>query len=77
MKILGCIVFVLAIAGVSFAASLPVCKDLPDHAAVTAALKKAVAVGDAKANGGLALNIWATVVARDGTVCAVTYTGAD
>ena len=53
------------------------CKDLPDHAALTAALKQATAVGDSKANGGLALNMWATVVARDGSVCAVTFTGAD
>ena len=53
------------------------CKDLPDHTALTRALKHAVAVGDPKANGGLALNMWATVVARDGTVCAVTFTGAN
>ncbi len=53
------------------------CKDLPDHAALTRALKHAVAVGEPKANGGLALNMWATVVARDGTVCAVTFTGSD
>jgi uncharacterized protein GlcG (DUF336 family) len=53
------------------------CKDLPDHATLTQALKKAVAVGDPKANGGFALNMWATVVARDGAVCAVTFTGDD
>ena len=53
------------------------CQDLPDHAALTRALKHAVAVGDPKANGGFALNMWATVVARDGTVCAVTFTGPD
>lgn len=53
------------------------CKNLPDHATLTAALKKAVVVGDTKANGGFALNMWATVVARDGTVCAVTFTGSD
>ncbi|MFO1371093.1 MAG: heme-binding protein [Candidatus Competibacteraceae bacterium] len=53
------------------------CKDLPDHATLTGALKKAVVVGDAKANGGFALNMWATVVARDGAVCAVAFTGSD
>ena len=53
------------------------CKDLPDHAALTQALKSAVAVGNPKANGGFALNMWATVVTRDGTVCAVTFTGSD
>ena len=52
------------------------CSDLPDHAALTAALKKSVGVGDPKANGGLAMNMWATIVGRDGTVCVVTYTGA-
>ena len=51
------------------------CQDLPDHPTLTRALKHAVAVGDPKANGGFALNMWATLVARDGTVCAVTFTG--
>ena len=53
------------------------CQDLPAHPALTRALKQAVGVGDPKANGGLALNMWATVVARDGTVCAVTFTGSN
>ena len=53
------------------------CQDLPDYATLTRALKHAVAVGDPKVNGGFALNMWATVVARDGTVCAVTFTGSD
>ncbi len=48
------------------------CAQVPDHAALTAALKKSVGVGDAKANGGFALNMWATIVGRDGTVCSVT-----
>jgi uncharacterized protein GlcG (DUF336 family) len=52
------------------------CGQVPDHAALTAALKKSVSVGDPKANGGFALNMWATVVGRDGTVCAVASTGA-
>jgi uncharacterized protein GlcG (DUF336 family) len=58
------------------AAQKDVCKALPDHAALTAALKKAVRVGDSKANGGFALNMWATLVGRDGTVCGVTFTGS-
>jgi Uncharacterized protein, possibly involved in utilization of glycolate and propanediol len=62
---------------VSAAAPNLMCKDVPDHAALTAALKKVVVVGDNKANGGFALNMWATVVGRDGTVCAVTNTGAN
>ena len=52
------------------------CASVPDHATLSAALKKSVGVGDAKANGGFALNMWATVIGRDGTVCAVAYTGA-
>ena len=51
------------------------CAGLPDHAALSAALKKSVGVGDSKANGGFALNMWGTIVGRDGTVCAVAYTG--
>jgi uncharacterized protein GlcG (DUF336 family) len=53
------------------------CKGLPAHPALMAALKKVVAVGDAKANGGFALNMWATIVNRDGVVCAVAMTGSD
>lgn len=62
---------------VSAAVPNPMCKDLPDHATLTAALKKVVVVGDAKANGGFALNMWASIVNRDGTVCGVTNTGAN
>ena len=76
------LVFIAVTGGFLLGASAPAladdrCKALPDHTALTAALKKVVVVGDAKANGGLALNMWATVVARDGTVCAVTFTGND
>ena len=49
------------------------CADCPDHDAVTAALKAA----QADKNGGFGLNMWATVVNRDGVVCVVTFTGAD
>jgi uncharacterized protein GlcG (DUF336 family) len=69
--------FLVCGCGLLLAAPIEICKDLPDHAALTAALKKAVVVGDSKANGGLALNMWATVVGRDGTVCGVTFTGND
>lgn len=77
-KIRGFVFLLLmtAITIVAGAQSAPLCKDLPDHSALSAALKNVVAVGDQKANGGLALNMWATLVARDGTVCAVTFSGA-
>jgi len=49
------------------------CSQLPSHGALQAALKS-VAPG---ANGGLSFNMWATVVNRDGIVCAVVFTGVD
>lgn len=51
------------------------CKDLPGHAALVKALKASVA--PAKKNGGFDLQMWATIVDRDGFVCAVAFSGAD
>lgn len=48
------------------------CAGLPDHAALSAALKSA----RAEFNGGFNLDMWGTIVDRTGTVCAVAYTGA-
>src|SRR6185369_12579366 len=47
------------------------CRDLPSHAALRAQLEAA----RAQANGGFNLEMWATVVNRDGVVCAVAFTG--
>src|ERR1700722_1324563 len=47
------------------------CKDLPSHAALRSALNAA----QAQANGGFGLQMWATVVNRDGVVCAVAFSG--
>lgn len=47
------------------------CADLPSHAALKAALDAA----RASANGGFNLDMWGTVVNRDGVVCAVAFTG--
>lgn len=47
------------------------CIDLPSHAQLLAALKAA----RAEANGGFNLNMWGTIVDRDGTVCAIAFTG--
>ncbi len=55
----------------------PNCAGLPDHAALTAALKVSVAPTGGPANGGFDLHMWATVVNRDGQVCAVTFSGDD
>ncbi|PPD10095.1 MAG: hypothetical protein CTY36_01355 [Methylocystis sp.] len=38
-------------------------------------LKTAVTPGGTPANGGFGFNMWATIVANDGTVCAVAYSG--
>jgi uncharacterized protein GlcG (DUF336 family) len=52
------------------------CKDLPSYAALKGALTTARAAGRAL-NGGLDLDMWGTVVDRDGVVCAVAFTGQD
>ena len=47
------------------------CDGLPSHAALRAALIAARNMG----NGGFNLDMWATVVNRDGVVCGVAFTG--
>ncbi len=47
------------------------CAGLPNHAALRDALSRA----RAEANGGFNLDMWATIVDRDGVVCAVAFTG--
>jgi uncharacterized protein GlcG (DUF336 family) len=47
------------------------CHDVPSHGTLRAALEAA----RAQANGGFNLEMWATVVNRDGVVCAVAFTG--
>ncbi|HEY6508656.1 MAG TPA: heme-binding protein [Vicinamibacterales bacterium] len=49
------------------------CASLPSHGELKAALEAAQAV----ANGGFGLEMWATVVNRDGFVCAVAFTGGN
>jgi uncharacterized protein GlcG (DUF336 family) len=51
------------------------CLGLPTHSELEEALKSAVKPSGGVSNGGLDLNMWATVVGRDGTVCAVAKTG--
>lgn len=48
------------------------CDTLPSHEA----LKTALAEARKADNGGFNLDMWGTIVARDGTVCNVAYTGA-
>src|SRR5215469_8084766 len=49
------------------------CADVPTYAQLQPALAAARIV----ANGGFNLDMWATVVNRDGVVCAVAFTGTD
>jgi uncharacterized protein GlcG (DUF336 family) len=49
------------------------CKGLPTYAQLKAALSSAVAADTT----GFNLNMWATIVDRDGIVCAVAFSGAD
>jgi uncharacterized protein GlcG (DUF336 family) len=58
--------------GTAYAQGGP-CAGLPDHAALKAALSAAQNV----ANGGFGLEMWATVVNRDGIVCGVAFTGGN
>src|SRR6202049_2514429 len=49
------------------------CAGLPSQGA----LKNALTLARHQANGGFNLDMWATVVNRDGVVCAVAFTGTD
>jgi uncharacterized protein GlcG (DUF336 family) len=49
------------------------CKSLPTHSQ----LQSALALAQQQMNGGFGLNMWGTVVNRDGVVCAVAFTGSN
>jgi uncharacterized protein GlcG (DUF336 family) len=49
------------------------CPNLPSQAT----LRQALQAAQAQSNGGFGLNMWATIVNRDGVVCAVAFTGND
>ena len=49
------------------------CGELPSHAD----LQKALTSARGEANGGFGLDMWGTIVNRDGVVCAVAFTGVD
>lgn len=50
------------------------CANLPDHATLTEVLATVV---EGANNGGFGFHMWATLVDRDGIVCAVTFSGED
>ena len=59
-----------------FAQPSSACSGLPSWQQLRTALVKAVAFGPA-GNGGLGFNMWGTLVATDGTVCSVAFSGAN
>ena len=59
--------------GQSSASAKSECKSLPSHSDLQAAL----AAAQADVNGVFGLQMWATVVDRDGVVCNVAFTGGD
>ncbi|MEM9384400.1 MAG: heme-binding protein [Pseudomonadota bacterium] len=75
-KSISAILSGLAIGTLSLSAHAT-CDALPDHAALTAALQASVAPTSGTPNGGFDLNMWASIVDRDGIVCAVARSGAD
>src|SRR5262245_29746769 len=61
------------IAGGTEAAAQGTCSNLPSHDQLQTALSAAVAAETT----GLNLQMWATIVDRDGIVCAVAFSGID
>ena len=53
------------------------CSDLPSHDDLRVALTQIAVAEILGDNGGFGLNMWGTIVNRDGEVCAVAFTGGD
>jgi Haem-degrading len=72
-RILSCSISALVtmVVGPAFAD----CSALPDFSQLRSALVSAITPA-AGANGGLGFNMWGTLVANDGTVCAVAFSGS-
>jgi Haem-degrading len=62
--------------GPALAAQSPLCATLPTWGQLKTALTNSVTPSTG-ANGGLGFNMWGTIVAADGTVCAVAFSGSD
>lgn len=67
--------FIFTSLGIAAPASAQDCTGLPFHAQLTQALQASITPN--VNNGGFNLQMWATVVNRDGLVCRVTFSGAD
>jgi uncharacterized protein GlcG (DUF336 family) len=70
-RLQGALVAALVSAAAPSWAQSPSCNGLPSYGQLKAALKQARNA----ANGGFNLDMWGTVVNRDGVVCAVAFTG--
>lgn len=72
--IAGAVCFaVSSAAGSAVADGNSICSGLPSQATLQSALDGAVG---ATGNNGLGFNMWGTIVANDGTVCAVAFSGS-
>src|SRR4051794_15636911 len=71
--IVGLLTLAFAIPITHAAAQGNACKDLPSQDE----LKKALVTARKEANGGFNLDMWGTIVDRDGIVCAVAFTGKE
>lgn len=72
--LLGSLVTVAATAGQAAAQSTPACP--VTHDKLAQALRQAVKASGGPTNGGFDNHQWAAVVGRDGSVCAVAFSGA-
>lgn len=68
----ACVLTLFFLTTAGNAATCPV-----NHDQLTQALRASVKASGGPGNGGLDNNEWAAVVARDGAVCAVTFSGAN
>jgi uncharacterized protein GlcG (DUF336 family) len=64
---------VLCVAAIAPVAHAWECSALPNHTE----LKNALIYAQSQSNGGFDLEMWGTIVDRDGQVCAVAFTGSD
>lgn len=61
----------------AFSQVVDICPDAPSRAAIHTVLKNALVAATSEDNGGFGLDMWASVVNRDGLVCAVAFSGND
>jgi len=69
--------FILLSSTAAFAQVVDICPDKKSKDAIHAQLTSALIEATAENNGGFGLNMWGTVVNRDGLVCAVAFSGQD